>query len=104
MEVGLQNLALGFALGQEMVKTTSHRDQALPFPLVYAIFMYGWGVALIPILRCQRRKNIDNGVEDLDADFFIEDVSDVEMARDGRTYPLEEMAGDANGSGRQEKV
>ena len=76
MEVGLQNLALAFAVGEASVSTKTMLNQALPFPLLYAMFMYAWGALLIPVMRRQKRRNEENGVVDADPDFFVTPTDD----------------------------
>ena len=73
IEVGMQNLALGFAIGQQSVKTAAERDQLLSFSLVYAMFMYFWGFVLVPVMRWQKERNEGAGIEDTDPEFFIEE-------------------------------
>ncbi|CAB9517799.1 Ileal sodium/bile acid cotransporter [Seminavis robusta] len=70
-EVGLQNLALALAIGEQALKYKWQREQAIPFPLLYAIFMYCWAGLLVPVFRRQRRVNEEQGNVDCDPDFFV---------------------------------
>ena len=77
VEVGLQNLALAFAIGERQPNISeAQQNQALPFPLLYAMFMYFWCAVLVPISRWQKRRNEVNGIVDIDPDFFLGDNDD----------------------------
>ena len=94
IEVGMQNLALGFAIGQQNVKAAAERDQMLSFPLIYAMFMYFWGFVLIPPMRRQKTRNEEGGIEDTDPDFFVQS-EDIEEKDSGETQASGE-SGDIN--------
>ena len=88
IEVGLQNLALGFAIGELTVKKESQRNETVPFPLIYAMFMYFWALLLVPLFRYQHQSNEAAGIRDNDPDFFLKEEE------------IEESDGEAS---RQEK-
>ena len=78
MELGIQNLSLGFAIGQLVTTKQSQRDLALPFPLSYAMFMYAWAALMVPVFRWQKRRNDERGIVDNDPNFFVKDDEDDE--------------------------
>lgn len=92
IETGFQNLALAMTIGQKTVETQSQIDQALPFPVLYAVLMYVWAGILIPLFRWQAKRNQVEGIKDRDSDFIYEenddgDSEDVEKEGDEETPP-----------------
>lgn len=71
VEVGLQNLALAFAIGENQPLSDEEFTKALPFPLLYAMFQYFWCAVLVPLSLWQKRRNEEQGIEDVDLDFFL---------------------------------
>ena len=97
MEVGLQNLALGYTIGQQMVKGEEEKNQALPFPIIYTMFMYFYGFVLVPVMRRQKRRNEDNGIEDSDPAFFLEEeVVPLEESKGGKHKTQEHFEDEQN--------
>ena len=71
LEVVLQNLPLALAIGERMIETKRDRTAALPFPLLYALFLYAWVGMLIPAFRYQKYYNDKHGRVDRDPTFLI---------------------------------
>ena len=87
-EVGFQNVAMGFAIGQAMISQPSLRDQTVPFPLIYGTTQFAWAGLLIPLFRWQKRYNESHGRVDMDPHFFVASSDDelpaeTEAGKDG---------------------
>lgn len=76
VEVGLQNLAMGFAIGERQPMSDVEFTKALPFPLLYAMFQYFWCAILVPLSLWQKRRNEEQGMEEVDPDFFLSGEDD----------------------------
>ena len=70
LEVGFQNVAMGFAIGQATIPTQELRNDTVPFPLIYGITQFGWAGLLIPLCRYQKYYNDTHGIVDMDPNFF----------------------------------
>ncbi|CAB9500737.1 Ileal sodium/bile acid cotransporter [Seminavis robusta] len=109
MEVGIQNLALGFAIGEQVMKYKWQKERSIPFPLLYAIFMYAFATLLVPVFRRQKRVNEEKGIVDHDPNLFLasenngDEKDDVviaaELDADDNNKPGSEAASSYNAKG-----
>ena len=92
LEVGFQNVAMGFAIGQATIPTQALREDAVPFPLIYGITQFGWAGLLVPLCRYQKYYNETHGIVDMDPHFFS---TEDENEKENNGIELEETFDDS---------